>query len=96
MCILNSTHGKIQRYFNNDKSTQIQSDSTIGLNNIFVTNNNGILFCQFNKTKEISSIPNYFSLFNSYYVFLAKGSLDGGNLIKVCHFNVIFIEFFNF
>lgn len=73
---MNSTQGGVKRYFNNGKNTQIQEDPSIGLSNIIVTNNDGILNCQFNRTKYISSVSTYYSLFDSYYVILAKGKLS--------------------
>lgn len=78
MCSFTSNKVGVKRYFNEGKSTQPQLHSTIGLTNIVVTNENGLLRCKFNRTKEMSSIPNYYSLNSSYYVLLARGDLDGG------------------
>ena len=76
MCTMVSNIGNVTRYINSGKASQQQPDPSIGLSNISVTNTNGILRCQFNRTKYIAT-ENYYSLFSSYYVLLAKGSLSG-------------------
>ena len=81
MCISNPKLSTVQRYYNNGKSTSIQANATLGLSNITVTNNNGILRCQFDRIKYISTTDGkYFSLFNTYYVLLAKGTLSGSKI----------------
>jgi len=80
---MNSSQGNVLRYFNNGKKSDVQAHSSIGLSNVAVTNNDGILNCQFNRTKDISSIPTYYSLFNNYYVLLAKGHLSAKSKKKV-------------
>ena len=73
----------VQSYSNSAaKSTRKQSNPKKALSNIVVTNNNGILNCQFKRETfnfEPASIFN--SVYNSWYVFLAKGSLLGGKII---------------
>ena len=71
MCTINSSSGNVQRYFNNEKQTQIQLDPYYGLFNIKVTSNDGVLNCQFIITKEGS-----FSTHDYFYVLLAKGDLS--------------------
>ena len=75
MCTMNSTQGNVQRYFNNGKQSQIQINPHYGLNDIKVTNNDGVLNCQFVITKDGSS-STYYSLRDYYYVLLAKGDLS--------------------
>ncbi len=70
-----SNKGNVTRYINSGKASQQQPDPTVGLSDIVVTNNNGILRCQFNRTRYID-MPYYYSLSSSYYVLLAKGSLS--------------------
>jgi hypothetical protein len=72
---MNSSQGNVQRYFNNGKQSQIQIDPHYGLFNIKVTSNGGILNCQFTVAKE-ESISTYYSLYDYYYVLLAKGDLS--------------------
>ena len=80
--------GNVTRYFNNGKSSQQQTDPILGLTNVSVSNNNGIQRCQFDRIKYMpSSDGKYYSLFSSYYVLFAKGTLSGSN----DHF-----KFFNF
>ena len=76
MCGVSANQMSVKRYFNEGKSPQMQLQSTIGLSNLQITNENGILKCIFNRTKTISSIRNYYSLNNPYYVLLARGDLD--------------------
>ena len=78
MCISSSQGSTVQRFFNDGKSSSIQTNPTLGLSNIAVTNNNGVLSCQFQRTKCIgSSDGRYYDLSKSYYILLAKGSLSG-------------------
>jgi hypothetical protein len=73
-----SNDGKVKRFFNTGYSSEQQQDPTIGLSGITVINTNGVLRCQFNRTKYIAlEDGKYFSLFSSWYVLLAKGSLSG-------------------
>jgi hypothetical protein len=79
MCTMNSSRGIVQRYFNNGKQTQIQLDPYNGLSNIKVTSNDGVLNCQFIISKE-GSFSTYYSLYNHYYVLLAKGHLSATSM----------------
>ena len=80
MCTMLSNQGNVTRYFNNGKSSQQQIDPTLGLTNVIVSNNNGIQRCQFDRIKYMgSSNGKYYSLFSSYYVLFAKGTLSGSN-----------------
>ena len=77
MCFISSDQATVQRYFNNGKKSNVQTDPSIGLSSVVVTNNNGVLQCQFNRSNSNNSIQNYFSLSNLYYVLLAKGPFSG-------------------
>ena len=77
MCTIQSNNGNVTRYINNGKSSEQQSKPSLGLSDIVVTNNNGILRCQFSRTKRIVDEEGYFDLFSPYYILLAKGSLSG-------------------
>ena len=92
MCTASSNTGSVLRYFNNGHKSSVQSDSGVGLTNIVVTNSNGVLRCQFNRVKANASVSNYFSLYNTYYVLLAKGVLSGNIIKKIrkCSF-IIFL-----
>ena len=82
MCIPSSSLSTVQRFFNDGRSSSMQTNPTLGLSNIVVTNNNGILKCQFQREKFINSADGrYFSLFDPYYVLLATGSLSGSKNI---------------
>jgi hypothetical protein len=73
-----SNEGDVRRFFNTGYSNGQQKDSTIGLSNVTVKNDNGVLRCQFNRTKHIAlEDGKYFSLYSTWYVLLAKGSLSG-------------------
>ena len=85
MCISQSSTGKLLRYFNDERSPSQQENATLGLSNIVITNNNGVLRCQFNRTNYIST-SNYFNLLDSWFVLLAKGSLSGSKNIKRYNF----------
>ena len=77
MCAMQSNNGSVTRYINNGKSSEQQPKPSIGLSDIVVTNNNGILRCQFNRIKRIIGEEGYYDLFSPYFVLLAKGSLSG-------------------
>ena len=73
-----SNKGNISRYVNKGYTSIPQTDLLEGLSDVTVSNNNGILRCQFNREKY-SEGDNYYNLFSSAYVLLAKGSLSGSN-----------------
>ena len=94
MCSVSEGHSSIQRYYNDGKSPQIQSDPTLGLSNIVITKNNGLLRCQFNRTKHIKTLDGkYYSLFSPYFVLLAKGQMNGSNK---CYFFILNSQIKNF
>ncbi len=89
MCSTGSYEGKIRRFFNTGTKSELQQNSTIGLSNVNVTNANGVLRCQFNRTKYIA-VKDYFSLFSPWYVLLAKGSLSESECEDFVNFQNIF------
>ena len=73
-----SNQGNISRYVNKGYTSIPQTDLLVGLSDVAVSNNNGILRCQFNRKKYLG-VGNYYNLFRSAYVLLAKGSLSESN-----------------
>ena len=95
MCTMLSNRGNVLRYFNDGRLSSQQTDSSLGLSNIIVTNDNGVLRCQFNRTNFISTSDNkFYNLIdsNGWYVLLAKGVLAGSKN-KYIKFNFLIPKF---
>lgn len=75
-----SNRGNVSRYLNSGYSSSQQTDPSVGLSGVTVSNNNGILRCQFNRTKYEPGVSHYYSLYSSAYVLLAKGVLAGSKI----------------
>ena len=84
-----STKSNVRRFFNKGTRIELQQNSTLGLSNETAENTNGVLRCQFNRTKYIA-VKDYFSLFSPWYVLLAKGSLSESECEDFVNFQNIF------
>ena len=89
MMCTTASNGDVRRFFNTGYTNKQQIDSSIGLSNVTVGNANGVLRCQFNRTKYIA-VKDYFSLFSPWYVLLAKGSLSESECEDFVNFQNIF------
>ena len=97
MCTTGSNKGEVRRFFNTGYTNKQQIDSSIGLSNVTVGNANGVLRCQFNRTKYVAlEDGKYFSLFSPWYVLLAEGSLSGSECEDFAKLQSIFyFKFYN-
>lgn len=81
-CVVPSavSSAQVLHMYNSGKSTPSQldnSDASVGIFGQNITYIDGKLSCSFNRYIKRSSVSNYFSLENTYYVLTASGSYSG-------------------
>ncbi|CAF0731294.1 unnamed protein product, partial [Brachionus calyciflorus] len=87
VCKTYKNSSSIIRMYNPGKNNPILLDSTypsIGLENMTINFNNGLLTCKFRRLKSKLNTANYYDLSkgNSYYLLFARGKTDDAGIIQ--------------